>query len=99
MFAQSDADAEKKSVQRKIELTIRRIDDRIEKIDKDMKKEKDANNDEPNDFKAKLEASKAELQSDLKEIGNVKKDSWKEFADEVNDHLKNATATLKPVVL
>ncbi len=98
-IAQAD-DNEVAAVKKKIEMTIRRLDMRIDKVDADQDKTKSAEvKSSSNEFKKKMEDQRVTLQADLKKLSTVKKENWKTFVDEVNEHVDSAKESAKPVVL
>ena len=81
-------------------MAIRRIDMRIDKIDRDLKTMKDEKAKESsNEYKTKLEATRAELADDLKELAAVTGDGWNDYKEGVDEHLDRAKADIKPVML
>jgi predicted nucleic acid-binding Zn-ribbon protein len=93
-------DADKDALKKKIVMSIRRIDMRIDKIDKDMKNAKDDNaRASANEYKTKLQANKTDLEADLKALPDVKKEGWKDFVDEVEEHLGDAKDSIKPAMM
>ena len=92
-------DANKDALRKKIEMAMKRIELRIDKIDRDQKKMDDKAKEQSGEYKLKLEATKAELNGDLKKLPTVTKEEWKDFQDEVEEHLDQAKADIKPVML
>ena len=92
-------DANKDGLRKKIEMAMKRIELRIDKIDRDQKKMDDKAKEQSGEYKLKLEATKAELNEDLKKLPTVSKEEWKDFQDEVEEHLDQAKADIKPVML
>jgi hypothetical protein len=97
-FAQAD-DKEQADLKKKIEMGIRRLDMRIDKVDKDMKTATAQAKESSKEYKTKLEKSKASLQEDLKKLQSAAKSGWKEFKEDVEEHLNEAKESIKPVML
>lgn len=93
-------DKEVTDLKKKIEMTIRRLDMRIDKVNEDHSKTKNQDViDSSNEFKKKMEDNRAALQADLKKLPDVKKENWKDFVEEVTERLDLAKESAKPVVL
>ena len=96
-FAQS---TERDALKKKIEMAMKRLELRIDKVDKDIAKIADGKSkDQSNEYKAKLEAAKNELAGDLKRLATVKDDEWKDFKEDVDEHLEEAKTDIKPTML
>lgn len=93
-------DMDKEGMKKKIEMAIRRIEFRIDKVDHDLKKMTDDKAKEQSGaYKTKLEAAKAELGEDLKALQTVTKEGWKEFKEHADIHMEEAKTDAKPVML
>jgi len=92
-------DANKDALRKKIEMAMKRIELRIDKIDRDQKTMDEKAREQSGEYKLKLEAAKAELNEDLKKLPSVSKEDWKDFQEEVEEHLDQAKADIKPVML
>ena len=98
-MAQSD-DKELADFKKKIEMTIRRLDMRIDKVNDDHKKTNSAEViASSNEFKKKMEDQRVILKADLERLPQVKKENWKTFVEEVTEHMKDAKESAKPIVL
>lgn len=93
-------DKEKADLKRKIEMTIKRLDMRIDKVNADKDKTKDQQvTESANEYKKKMEDQRSALQADLKKLPVVPSSEWKNFVDEVGEHMDKAKESAKPVVL
>jgi Ni/Co efflux regulator RcnB len=98
--ANAQDDKEKADLKKKIEMTIRRLDIRIDKVNADHNKTQNQQVQESaNDYKKKMESQKAMLQEDLKKLPDVTQAGWKDFVDDANEHMDKAKESAKPVVL
>jgi CO dehydrogenase nickel-insertion accessory protein CooC1 len=95
-----ETDKEVADLKKKIEMTIRRLDMRIDKVNDDQGKTKNQQvMESANEFKAKMESQRVTLREDLKKLPAVTKQGWKDYAEEVGEHIDKAKESAKPVVL
>lgn len=98
-IAQVD-DKEIAEFKKKIEMTIRRLDMRIDKVDADQGKTKNQEvKDSSNEFRKKMEDNRTILRADLERLPKVKKENWKDFVEEVTEHMDAGKESAKPIVL
>lgn len=98
--ASAQDDKAKADLKRKIEMTIKRLEMRIDKVNADQGKTKNQQVlQSANDYKRKMEGQKTELLQDLKKLPTVSAQAWKDFADEAGEHMDKAKESAKPVVL
>lgn len=98
-IAQAD-DKEYTDFKKKIEMTIRRLDMRIDKVDADQGKTQNQEvKNSSNEFKKKMEDNRNALQADLKRLPDVKKEDWKAFVEEVTKHIDAGKESARPIVL
>ncbi|MBL7719058.1 MAG: hypothetical protein JNL72_09510 [Flavipsychrobacter sp.] len=98
LYAQSETD--KADLKKKIQMSVRRLDMRIDKVVKDMGKMTDEKSKESSGaYKTRLEATKSLLEADLKKLPDVSAGAWKEFKDVAEEHMDNAKDDIKPVML
>ncbi len=98
-IAQAD-DKEYADFKKKIEMTIRRLDMRIDKVDADQGKTQNQEvKNSSNEFKKKMEDNRNALRADLKRLPDVKKEDWKAFVEEVTKHIDAGKESARPIVL